>query len=97
MTISLLRETLTQYITLIEGESGVVLRRPLCEDTDKIPDGRTSILHLSGLQYRISFMPLWSGKKKEAIWIKQEPILFLMPHFCAIPVTIRTAPLKDKT
>ncbi len=58
----ILRETFTQYITfLIEREQGrlysctlkscnhVVLHRPLCEDSDKIHEDRTStyILHLS--------------------------------------------------
>ncbi len=60
-----LRETLTQYITFNLAEGGVgsryscilkfcnhdVLHRPLCEDSEKIPEGRTStyILHLSGV------------------------------------------------
>jgi hypothetical protein len=68
--LTVLRETLTQYITSNRRGRGdsillylfvlqpVVLHRPVCEDSDKIPEGRTStyILHLSGLTKRESRM-----------------------------------------
>jgi hypothetical protein len=52
--LTVLRETLTQYITFNRrgrGDSVLLyscnLNRHLCEDSDKIPEGRTYILHFS--------------------------------------------------
>jgi hypothetical protein len=61
MILTVHRETLTQYITFKRGGRGEsvllysvvlqrdILQRPLCADSDKIPEGETStyILHLS--------------------------------------------------
>jgi hypothetical protein len=64
-----------------------VLHRPLCEDSDKIPEGRTSayILHLSGSTYSILFLPapyhvLSSGKLEAVLQIRiRDPVLFWPP------------------